>query len=187
MRVVDEYEGILPAYKAFYAQSIAYAAERAEAAFQRFEEIDAGADSAAQVFAALQEALTHAGALSRFFWPVRERSRLANARGKRLREAFELSDNSPLRSRELRNAFEHFDEDLDRFLLKDLGEYFFPDPILGSHQLADEATGNIFKLIDMKYGVCVLLGKKFEFRPIRREVQHILSQTLQSDKNGSRL
>ncbi|MBL7406354.1 hypothetical protein INQ30_29005, partial [Escherichia coli] len=73
--------------------------------------------SDALIFATVQEALTHAGALSRFFWPVKKDSLLAAARGEKLREAFALTDASPLKWRRLRNAFEHFDEDLDRYLI----------------------------------------------------------------------
>jgi hypothetical protein len=33
----------------------------------------------------------------------------------------------------------------------------------------------------------VLLGEKFEFRPIRQEVQRVLSRALEMDKQGGRL
>jgi hypothetical protein len=82
------------------------------------------------------------------------------ARGKRLRIGFDLSEDSPLKWRRLRNTFEHFDEDLDRFLLADRVGYFFPGPIVGSHELADEDLANIFKLIDPDKGICVVLGQK---------------------------
>ena len=36
--IAKEYHGILPVYEAFYIQSIIYAAERSDVAFQRFEE-----------------------------------------------------------------------------------------------------------------------------------------------------
>jgi hypothetical protein len=54
-----------------------------------------------------------AGALSRYFWPVRKGHEW---RGAQLRSAFGISDDSPLRSRDLRNSIEHFDERLDLFL-----------------------------------------------------------------------
>lgn len=185
--IVDRYGGIYPVYEAFYIHSIIYAAERSESAFQRFDETDPQTASAALVVATIQEALTHAGALSRFFWPVRKESRLAAARGKRLREAFALDDTSPLKWRKLRNAFEHFDEDLDRFLLEDRVGHFFPSPLVDDHELTDEAIGHIFKVVDPKHGICVLLGEKFEFRPIRREVQRVLTRALQMEHAGARL
>ena len=36
--IVDQYGGIYPVYEAFYIHSIIYAAERSEAAFQRFDQ-----------------------------------------------------------------------------------------------------------------------------------------------------
>lgn len=185
--ISKQYGGIFPPYEAFYIQAIIYAAERSEAAFNRFDDAVDASQPAALVVATVQEALTHAGALSRFFWPVKKDNHLTEARGHRLRDAFKLDDTSALRWRKLRNAFEHFDEDLDRFLLNDPAGYLFPSPIVGDHTLTDEESGHIFKLVDPMRGVCVLLGQKFEFRPIRREVQRILSSAYTMDKQGSRL
>lgn len=186
-QVARDYRGIYPIYEAFYIHSIIYAAERSETAFQRFEEAVALGKSAALIVAAVQEALTHAGALSRFFWPVKNGDQLAAARGERLRDAFALDETSALRWRKLRNAFEHFDEDLDRFLLEDRTGYFFPGPLVDDQTLADETIGHVFKLVDPKRGVCVILGEKFEFKPIRKEVQRVLSRALELNKQGGRL
>jgi hypothetical protein len=123
-------------FLAFYVQSILYNAERSIAAFRRFDIAVEGL-----IVSTVQEALTHAGALSRFFWPVKKGDSLATARGERLRELFSLSEASPLKSRKLRNAFEHFDEDLDRFLLYDRFGYLFPGPLVDDHTLADEVIG----------------------------------------------
>ncbi|RWE82525.1 MAG: hypothetical protein EOS63_06840 [Mesorhizobium sp.] len=185
--IAGQYGGIYPPYEAFYIQSIIYAADRSETAFKRFDEADALTAPAGLIFATVQEALTHAGALSRFFWPVKKDSQLAAARGKRLREAFKLDDTSPLKWRNLRNAFEHFDEDLDRFLLEDRVGYFFPGPVVDDQALTEETLGQIFKLVDPPHAVCVLLGQRFEFRPIRREVQRVLARAIEMDNAGARL
>lgn len=185
--IVKQYGGIYPVYEAFYIHSIIYAAERSVTAFKRFDESVVGARPPAVIFATIQEALTHAAALSRYFWPAKKDSQLHAARGQRLRDAFALDNTSALKWRKLRNAFEHFDEDLDRFLLEDPVGYFFPTPLVDDHSLADEALGNIFKLIDPKNNVCVLLGQKFEVTPIRSEVQRILSRAQAMDEQGSRL
>jgi hypothetical protein len=178
--IAAQYQGIFPPFLAFYIQSILYNAERSTTAFRRFDIAVEKSAASALIVSTIQEGLTHAGALSRFFWPVKKGDPLAAARGKRLRELFSLSETSPLRSRNLRNAFEHFDEDLDRFLLHDRFGCFFPDPLVNDHALADEVIGNIFKLVDPVHGICVLLGKKFEFLPIRGEVQRILDRALKS-------
>jgi len=98
-----------------------------------------------------------------------------------------LDDASPLKGRELRNAFEHFDEDLDRFLLENDTGYFFPAPMVDDHTLADDQLGKIFKLVDPTHNVCVLLGRKFDFKSIRAEVQNVLYQAHEMDRTGSRL
>ncbi|MGY4800170.1 hypothetical protein [Teichococcus aerofrigidensis] len=171
-----EHGGILPMHVAFFAHSIAYSASRSEAAFQEFEILAEVEAPDATIFAGIQEALTHAAALSRFFFPTKPiENELAATRGKKLRELFNVEDGSPLKWRHLRNALEHFDEDLDRFLLSFPVGYLIPSPIVTSHTIADEDLANIFKLVDPVAKICVLLGKKFEYAPIRSEVQRVLA------------
>ena len=59
--------------------------------------------------------------------------------------------------------------------------------MVDDHEVAEDAIGHIFKLVDPKHGICVLLGERFEFRPIREEVKRILAKALQMDKLGARL
>lgn len=184
--VTKEYQGIYPPCEAFYIHSIIYAAERCDDAFARFDaavEIDA---SQADIFAMIQEALTHSAALSRFFWPPTKNS-LSLMRGENLRSAFAIEDSNPLGKRKLRNALEHYDEHLDSFLLRDLVGHFFPSPIVDHHELANDVLGNVFKLVDPKNGVCVILGKKYEFDTIRDEVRRILNLAVAMEGRGSRL
>ena len=184
--IIDLCDGIQPPLEIFYIQSIIYAAERSFSAFERFDAAVTRGMSDALIFATVQEALTHAGALSRFFWPVKKDSLLAAARGEKLREAFALTDASPLKWRRLRNAFEHFDEDLDRYLIVNAAGFFFPGPRVGDHRSAGPLD-KVFKLVDPERGVCVLLGEQFEYRPIQREVERMLALAVQADANGGRL
>jgi hypothetical protein len=172
--VARECDGIQPFHEVLYLQSILYAADRARETFARFDAAVTGEVADATAFALVQEALAHAAALSRFFWPTRQGGEHAQARGRKLRGAFELDDTSPLRERRLRDAFEHFDERLDRFLLEHDAGTFFPDPRVGDHALADEPTDKIFKLVDPDAAICVLLGEKFAYEPIRREIDRVL-------------
>lgn len=183
--LLEHYNGISPPCEAFYIHSIIYAASISDEAFRRFDDALL-AENAEFVVASIQEALTHAGGVSRFLWPM-GKAKLAIARGQKIREAFAVDDSSPLRHRKLRNAFEHFDEDLDAFLLEDPVGYFFPGAIVGSHELADDEIGNIFKLVDPERHICVLLGEKYEFGQIRGEIQRILNMALAMDNSGSRL
>jgi hypothetical protein len=186
--VVTQYGGILPYCEAFYIQSIIYAADRSSLAFERYKVAVAEQMDAASIVATVQEALTHAAALSRFFWPSKSKDDpLADARGKALRAAFKLDDTSALKWRKLRNAIEHFDEDLDRFLLGDHVGAFFPAPLVDSHKLADEVIGHIFKLVDPEEEIFVLLGHKYEFAPIREAVFKIYEDAVRMDEQGGRL
>jgi hypothetical protein len=184
--IVEQYQGIYPPFEAFYIHSIIYSAMCVNGAFRQFDTVKAKRQEPLVIVSTVQEALTHAAALSRFFWPA-SKTPLALARGRRLREAFALGDDSPLRARQLRNTFEHFDERLDRFLLEDRAGFFFPAPLVDDHILNDEVIGNIFKVVDPELEICVLLGERFEFSSIRSEIETILAQAVAMDQRGCRL
>lgn len=179
-----ECSGIQPIHIPFYTLSINYSAERSLAAFNNYEYLLQHNTDPAALISVVQEAVVHAGALSRFFWPSpagkqNNQHELKLARGKKLREIYGVTNDSPLANRELRNAWEHFDEKLDTYVLSNDAGYFFPTPIINSHTLADEPTGKIFKLLDPKSHCLVLLGKKFFFEPIRNEVARVLKKEMQ--------
>lgn len=83
----------------------------------------------------VQEAIGHAAALSRYFWPVwypgklnkthPYQAALRKKRGEKLISAFGMEEDSPIHNRDLRNAWEHFDENLDDYLLKNDAGHFF--------------------------------------------------------------
>lgn len=171
-QIVSDYEGIYPMYGAFYVQAIRYASGRAQAAFARFAAAAEARASDAEIVASAHEALGHAAALSRFFFPV-DKKPLTRARAANLRKSFAVGDNSPLVDRELRNALEHFDERLDDYLLGDIVGYIFPGPMVGDADLADEAIGHIFRLVDPETQTFVLLGRKHDFGAMRCEVDRI--------------
>ena len=175
--------GIQPMHIAFYDISIRYSAERALAAFELYDYLRQESANAASQISAVQEAIGHVGALSRYFWPSTagkkkkeiKQYELRLARGIKLREKFKITDESALSDRDLRNAWEHFDEKLDAYVLSHDAGYFFPTPMIQSHELADDPVGKIFKLLDPEAECLVLLGKKFFFGPIRTEVERVFT------------
>jgi hypothetical protein len=185
--VINEYNGIVPYNEAFYIQSILYAAQASDDAFERFAaHVIHGADDAL-IVSAVQEALTHAAALSRFFWPVGAgKNRLGAARAEKLRWAFQMQ-NSPLFDRQLRNAMEHFDERLDKFLISVLAGQFIPSAIVAPHGSIKEPITHIFRLVDPWELVFILLGERFSFAPIKDEIQRIINLGKRFDADGSRL
>lgn len=167
--------GILPMYEAFYIEALLYCAGRASSAFLRFDQALTQGQDQASVVATAHEALSHVAALSRYFWPASKKP-LHVARAKKLREALAIDDTSLLADRGLRNALEHFDERLDIFLLQDLTGYMFPGPLVGEASLNDDVLGHIFRLVDPKSQVFVLLGERYEFGPMRAAVDDILEK-----------
>ena len=173
--VINQSDGILPMYEAFYIEALTYCAGRARSAFQRFDQALAEGRDPATIVATAHEALTHVAALSRYFWPAREKP-LHLARARKLRKAFDIDDRSPLADRGLRNALEHFDERLDTFLLQDLVGYLFPGPLVGAASLSEDALGQIFRLVDPAAQIFVLVGQEYEFGPMRGAVDDILEK-----------
>ena len=170
--------GIQAIHRVFYQLSMRYSYERAQAAFQRYDELSGVKDSASELIAAAQEAISHTAALSRFFFPSHlgppnHRKSLRSARAERLRKDFAVSIDSPLANRELRDVWEHFDERLDEFLLSNDAGTFFPMPMHDSHTLADDPLGKVFKLIDTTEHCLVLLNRKFFIAPLRSELNRI--------------
>lgn len=182
LQTVKTCGGIQPMHTSFYTLSIGYSAERCLNSFDLYDHLlESDAEPAALV-SAVQEAVGHAGALSRYFWPSPTGKRnnqyeLKLARGRKLRDIYKINEDSPLADRQIRNAWEHFDEKLDSYVLSNDSGYFFPTPMMNTHTLADDPTGKIFKLIDPYNHCLVLLGKKFFFQPIRCEVEMIFART----------
>lgn len=170
--IVEQFEGIVPYFEAFYLESLIYAAGRAVGAFERFDSAVQDGASPAIIVANVHEALTHSAAVSRFFWPARQIP-ITAARASKLRRAFRLDDVSALYSRGLRNVLEHYDEHLDRFLSEHRIGYFFPGPMVASAALNDDQLGNVFRLVDPQTQEFVLLGAKYPFGPMREAVQDV--------------
>jgi hypothetical protein len=183
--IVADHQGILSYCEVFYLESVAYTAGRAVSAFLRFDETLLKKSGNDQIVAAVQEALTHVAALSRFFWPARK-SALSNARGKRLRESFGITEESPLQSRALRNALEHFDERLDEFLLEEHVGYFFPSAMVDDASLSEETIGHIFRLVDPTTSQFVLLGTAYSFKELRAVAENIQSIANKRSEYGGR-
>lgn len=170
--IVNDHDGIYRVYEAFYVHAILYASGRADASFARFRTALQTEANPAEVVACVHEALGHAAALSRFFFPA-DKGPLARARAAKLRRQFAVSNSSPLIDRELRNALEHFDERLDEYLLGDIVGHIFPGPMMDDAELADKPGDHIFRLVDPVKEIFVLLGQKHDFGAVRVEVQRI--------------
>lgn len=168
---------IHPPYRAFYVQSMLFNARSAMRSIEivhsvvkhieklGFEVAEKQIDTH-DVLDQLQNIVVQGASLSRYFWPVRKGH---EKRAEQLRESFNISKQSPLFSRDLRNEIEHFDERLDKYLLKGavgvfLPEYFGPEP---------EPDGRPFHLFRAYYvdvGEFHLLGNGYSMIPMVEEI-----------------
>lgn len=183
--MIKEYAGILPFHEAFYIRSIGLAALRGVEGFDRFRHgIGSRTDSVRLIYE-LQTALTHAAAVSRFFWPA-SRDALSTARAARLRFGYDVGDNDPLANRDLRNAIEHFDERLDQFLATNpMGPIV--DMVFGDNRLANEQLGHVLRLVDPDANIFVLLGQKFRFDEVELSLRTINDLSITMASKGDRL
>jgi hypothetical protein len=183
--IVAEYGGINPYQEVFYIQSILTCAKLSMAAFNRYAASVIEEDDH-DTFYHLQDALTQAAAISRYFWPSKNEG-VQKLRAERLRQAFLMTETSPLKDRQIRNAMEHFDERLDKFLLSDPMGQIIPGPIVAPHHTVDEVVGSVFRLVDPWELIIVLFGEKYSFMPIYEEVERILILATKFDGEGGRL
>lgn len=182
---INNEQGILPLFEGFYIESIIYSAERADAAFQRFDKAILIEENKSLAVANIQEALSHVGELSRHFWPSRDKG-IASARAGKLREAFALDESSPLKDRRLRDAMEHFDERLDTYLKQFPTGEVITTPIVGSIERLPQSL-RIFRMVDPTKSAYIVLDEQYEFGPIRESTKIILDRAKEMLNSGGRL
>lgn len=192
--VVSNYGGVVPCFEVMFLHSMLYASGRSLESFDRFRRIDDPRANPDYAVSVVQEAIGHAAAVSRFFWPAAGTKRepvsfrtLRKLRGARLRAAFGVTDESPLANRDLRNTWEHFDERLDQYQLRVDAGIMLPGCMVESHYIADGPAGHTFKVLDPDSECLVLLGEKFFYAAIRDEVVRVHQIALEADRNGGRL
>lgn len=185
---------IYPPFEAFYIESMLWHTESARQSIKAVGDwialIENKDERALELpkeslFSHLQNIVQQAGAISRFFWPVRN-DKIHKNRGCKLRSAFKVTDNSPLKDRGLRNAIEHFDEKLDIYLTANVvGEIIttYVDYV----EPNNEVPLHIFKGFYVYPKIFVLLGEKYEIAPLVKEINKIHQSLLYFSKNELRL
>jgi hypothetical protein len=124
----------------------------------------------------LQNIIIQAAALSRYFWPTKNKDKkldkLHKKRGQHLCKAFEMNEKSPLKNRSLRNQIEHFDEHMDIFLAEQIAGKFIPKYV-GRLPKDDGVPTYIFRAYYTDVGIFEILGKRYEVQPIVDEIYRI--------------
>lgn len=131
----------------------------------------------------LQNIIGNVGAISRFFWPSKNK-RYYKIRGEKLRKVYDVSDLSVLENRDMRNCIEHFDEKLDDFLKgfncgTVMPKYVGPIGYVNDSRIFFRAyfyDKQIFKMLNVEY----------EIKPIIAEIRRIHEVLLRQQDNGGR-
>lgn len=129
----------------------------------------------------LHNIINHASALSKYFWPVRQKD-LYVRRGEFLREKFQIENENPLRAREIRNAIEHFDERLDDFTTTPVVGVIRPYYV--GRKLNNEVQSYVFRAYYTDEQTFEVLGEKFEVIPIINEIVRINEVIIEHMKSG---
>jgi hypothetical protein len=114
--------------------------------------------------------LSAAARLSRLLFSGRSK-----ARARALRMRFVVADDSPLKSRNLRDFLEHFDERVDSWAERSSGRVA-SDRTLGPWSDAPKQA-DIFRHFDSMAHAVVVLGHRYELRPLINEVKRLLEES----------
>lgn len=190
---MDTRPPIWPQYEAFYIQAMLFNSSAAVRSIIRLESIFSILPEHPTtdvidklpvkiVLNELQNMVLQAGAISRYFWPVRKDH---EARGRVLRECFAMTKISPLFNRDLRNAIEHFDERLDKYFSHPAIGCFFPEYV-GCRPAEEGVPGHFFRAYFVDTGEFRLLDEDFEMKPIADELLFVHGHLELMDKEGGR-
>lgn len=181
-QAIESYGGMQPPHLAFYIESIRFSSEAAMNSIDYLAEfIKMTNETKGQyemtrelqtiILDHLQNILTHAAALSRYFWPSKPgKHNVHLKRAETLRAEFGLNDNSPLKNRKLRNQLEHFDENLDNYLWSQpLVGFVLPAYVGGTFENNGIPT-HLFRAYFIDTGVFETLGQQYEVQPIVDEL-----------------
>lgn len=190
--IANDYDGIFSPNFAFYLLSIKYSATMSLNAFATYEHYKCEDVDSEILVGLIQDGVTHAAALSRFFWPTAMKTKtqgkeiieMRKARGQKLRQKFGIDESSPLFERSLRNAWEHFDERLDNYLLVNDCGYFFPTVTVGKIEPSDGVPHHFFKHLDIQNGKLLIMNEEYDFLKIQIEVKRIYELTLKLLKSA---
>ena len=133
---------------------------------------------------ALQDIISHAASISRYFWPARKNAEHLE-RGERLRSVYAVDENSPLFNREVRNAIEHFDEKLDTFFVSFPTGTIYPSYV-GSRQKISGNNVHCFRAYFVDEQVFKILDAEIYMSPVVEEVKRIRVLLASQIENGLR-
>ena len=189
-------DGIWPPHEVFYIESILHSTAAAlRAADEVREALDAGRrcdpssqewqECALTIVNSVQALIAHAAAVSRYFWPVRDKEPHLS-RASRLKGSLGVAESSPLRSRDLRNHLEHLDERLDEFCRRLTAGVILPTYV-GPKGSEPEVPTYVFRAYYTDVGVFEILGQRFEVQPVLDAIHALHNRLVYCTEHGGRL
>ena len=184
-KIIQDCGGVQPPHLAFYIESIRFNCDAAMNSIEYVAEFinmtnetkgqyEMNSESQVKILDHLQNIILHAGALSKYFWAVKDgEHKLHKKRGQTLRSHFNLNENSPLKDKKLRNHLEHFDENLDNYLWeKPIVGVVIPE-FVGVEAKDDGVPIHFFRAFFIDTGEFKTLGVRYEIQPIVDELYKI--------------
>jgi hypothetical protein len=132
----------------------------------------------------VQALVAHAAAVSRYFWPARNKEPHLS-RAARLKTTLGVAESSPLRSRDLRNHLEHLDERLDEFCIRLTAGVILPTYV-GPQEPEPEVPTYVFRAYYTDVGIFEILGQRFKVQPVLDEIQAIHNRLVHCADHGGR-
>jgi hypothetical protein len=187
---------IWPPHEMFYLQSMLFNASSAVDSIDRVTDLVQAIDGMSEdnirsildpssLLDELKNVVLQAGALSRYFWPVRKKPEHIR-RAERLRWAFGIDEASPLHSRDLRNSIEHFDERLDIYLRGEVVGVILPEYV-GMRPVGESIPYHLFRAYYLDDGTFSLLGEEYSMPALVDEVLRIHDRLIELDSSGGSL
>lgn len=133
----------------------------------------------------VQNIISNAGALSRYFWPSSNKP-IHQKRAAKLRESCGIADDNPLKDRKVRNFVEHFDENLDSFLAKMLAGMIVPSYV-GTEPQNQQVPPKFFRAYYLEKATFCSLDMEYDMLPIVKEINDLHKRLEQFKNTGGRL
>lgn len=191
--MTDQQYKIWYPYEVFYIESMLIVTRSAMASQTQLQitinELENGKphtqDETEFVIDLIQNFIVCAGALSRYFWPVRKQE-VHRLRAEKLRQAFDIAENNLLKNRHVRNYMEHFDENLDNYLAQGIAGEIIPSAI-GGNLDNEQGVSHFIRAFHTTDWVFEILGNKVELIPLMKEVIRIHLLLEKYNNEGGRL
>jgi hypothetical protein len=188
---MDEQVDIWPPHEVFYLESMLSVTRMAMVTLSQLQycldELDAGKTvDDNRVLDLVQQLISSAGAVSRYFWPSVAKG-IHGRRAERLKAALGITEENPLKNRKVRNFMEHFDENLDDYLSKMLSGVIIPSYVGDKPEVNGGLLPNFFRAYYIQESTFCVLGLEYDMMPVVYELTELHKKLIESNSDGGKL